>query len=171
MERITAAEAPEFFLHHGFIDRIWSDWQNRGPDYLTIFFANLTDPMEGTEYSPSDFIDNRNLPNLESPEGKTCILYQAPLIPVYPVVWKLLQGKTRQQILKIPRYPLKPLTERAMRFFPCQPRRAKKSQRNSARIGTTFQAKGYCFSFWRGQESWIQIGLSSTHQGKEALIH
>ena len=128
MGSITAAEAPEFFLHHGFIDRIWSDWQNRGPDYLTIFFANLTDRMEGTEYSPSDFIDNRNLPNLESPEGKTCILYQAPLIPVYPVVWKLLQGKTRQQILKIPRYPLKPLTERAMRFFHVSPEEQKKAK-------------------------------------------
>ena len=28
---VTSAEAPEFFLHHAFIDKIWSDWQETRP--------------------------------------------------------------------------------------------------------------------------------------------
>ena len=30
---VTSAEAPEFFLHRGFIDKIWSDWQEKSRDH------------------------------------------------------------------------------------------------------------------------------------------
>ena len=27
---------PIFFLHHGFIDKLWADWQQKGPEYLNL---------------------------------------------------------------------------------------------------------------------------------------
>lgn len=171
MCEITAAEAPEFFLHHGFIDRIWSDWQNRGPDYLTIFFANLTDPMEGTEYSPRDFIDNRNLPNVESPEGKTCISYEAPLVPVYQEVWKLLRGKTRQQILKVRRHPLKPLTDRQMRFFQVSPEEQRKAKEILQGLEPRFKLKATASLFGEDRSLGFKLAsLRPTNGRKRSFI-
>ena len=46
----TAASAndPIFFLHHGFIDKIWSDWQGNGAAYKNLAFYSMnTSPMPG----------------------------------------------------------------------------------------------------------------------------
>ena len=60
---IDAANAPEFFLHHGFIDKIWSSWQNRGPAFKNLPFYSLnTEVMPGTSYSPRDLYDLNNQP-------------------------------------------------------------------------------------------------------------
>ena len=31
-----SADDPIFFLHHGFIDKLWADWQNKGPQYMNL---------------------------------------------------------------------------------------------------------------------------------------
>jgi hypothetical protein len=40
-------EAPEFFLHHGHIDKLWNDWQNKGSPYLNAysFSSNAVMPV------------------------------------------------------------------------------------------------------------------------------
>ena len=81
---VTSAEAPEFFLHRGFIDKIWSDWQEKSKDHLTAHFCNVTNPMIGTGYRLGDFLDNLNLPDVERPGWPTCVLYDDPTNPVYP---------------------------------------------------------------------------------------
>lgn len=46
---VDAANAPEFFLHHGFIDKLWTDWQNKGPAFKhQPFYSNNNSPMPGT---------------------------------------------------------------------------------------------------------------------------
>ena len=58
-----AGYAPEFFLHHGFIDKLWSDWQETSSDHHNAHFSTRTNPMTSTEsISASDVIDNYNLP-------------------------------------------------------------------------------------------------------------
>jgi len=46
--------APEFFLHHGFIDKIWGDWQLKGIEYKQHEYYGNTTSMPGTIYSPTD---------------------------------------------------------------------------------------------------------------------
>ena len=61
---IDSANAPEFFLHHGFIDKLWLDWQNRGPAFKNMpFYTNNATPMPGANnYSPRDVYDLNNQP-------------------------------------------------------------------------------------------------------------
>lgn len=58
---------PLFYMHHGTIDKIWSDWQNRNPASASSFFggsvahhANLSDnakyPTGGPPYLGLDSI-------------------------------------------------------------------------------------------------------------------
>ena len=59
-----SANAPEFFLHHGFIDQIWAAWQNRGPAFKNQpFYTQNTNAMPGAlGYSPADVYDLDNQP-------------------------------------------------------------------------------------------------------------
>lgn len=44
-----AANAPEFFLHHGMIDLIWATWQNKGPAYKNQeHYLNQTTALPGS---------------------------------------------------------------------------------------------------------------------------
>jgi hypothetical protein len=37
MMQAYSPEAPEFFIHHGHIDKLWDDWQKKGPSYLNAY--------------------------------------------------------------------------------------------------------------------------------------
>ena len=54
-----SSNAPEFFLHHGFIDEIWAHWQSKGPGFKNLpYYASNTNAMPtafGT--SPQDVFD------------------------------------------------------------------------------------------------------------------
>ena len=58
---LDSASAPEFFLHHGFIDKIWDDWQKKSENHKNVFFPNITDHMPtvdgGLEVLPRNVID------------------------------------------------------------------------------------------------------------------
>ena len=139
---VTSAEAPEFFLHHGFIDKIWSDWQEKSRDHLTAHFRNITNPMIGTGYRPGDFLDNSNLPDVERPGWPTCVLYDDPTNPVYRQVMQRLQGMTREQILEIPRHSFKPLTGRQMRFFHISPQEENQARQDLRELEPRHQLRG-----------------------------
>lgn len=53
-----AASAPEFFLHHGYIDKIWGEWQSKGIEYQSAYFPEDNEKLLGTNtYYTTDFID------------------------------------------------------------------------------------------------------------------
>ena len=119
---ITAANAPEFFLHHGFIDKIWANWQEFSEEHMRAHFQNINNFMtgprtRGTRYRPRDFIDNLDLPDIARPGRRTCVLYEDPTHPVYARIIERLDGMTRAQIRAIPRHSFAPLNNRQMRFF------------------------------------------------------
>jgi hypothetical protein len=59
-----AGYTPEFFLHHGFIDKLWSDWQKKSSNHHNAHFSTITNPMTAAgSTSAADVIDNYNLPD------------------------------------------------------------------------------------------------------------
>jgi hypothetical protein len=63
--------APEFFLHHTFIDKYWSEWQEQGYEHkYTAYYMNQTRHMLGTHYLPKDFMD------IKYQEGNVCVSYE-----------------------------------------------------------------------------------------------
>ena len=75
-----SANDPVFFLHHGFIDKLWSDWQNNGPAFKNLsYYTQNTNPMPGSEgASPADMYDLQKQPGcvrvcLEQP-SRPCII-------------------------------------------------------------------------------------------------
>jgi len=62
MRGLESSNAPEFFLHHGFIDKIWGDWQEKGLSYKIHRYYNDVTTMPGTVYSPRDVYDLDNQP-------------------------------------------------------------------------------------------------------------
>ena len=58
-----AASAPEFFLHHGFIDKIWDDWQKKGENYKNEYFpSNVPQHLPGTKVLPKEVVDLSSQP-------------------------------------------------------------------------------------------------------------
>ena len=55
MSTRESPNAPEFFFHHGFIDKIWGDWQEKGHSHKKIHrYYNDVTTIPGTVYSPRD---------------------------------------------------------------------------------------------------------------------
>ena len=69
---IDSAAAPEFFLHHGFVDKIWADWQKKSAAHKNAYFPTLNGKVIHTPYYPSQLIDLNNQP------GGVRVVYQEP---------------------------------------------------------------------------------------------
>ena len=69
-----AASAPEFFLHHGFIDKIWDDWQKKSWAHKYAYFPTVQGNMPGTNLRPARLIDLSNQP------GGVSVEYE-PFVP------------------------------------------------------------------------------------------
>ena len=74
-----AANDPIFFLHHGYVDKMWSDWQNNGPAFKNLaYYTQNNDAMPGSQgASPAIMYDLQNQPGcihvcLESPSRPCC---------------------------------------------------------------------------------------------------
>ena len=57
-----SASAPEFFLHHTFIDKIWDDWQKKSSAHKYAYFPTVLQDMPGTNLRPAKLIDLSNQP-------------------------------------------------------------------------------------------------------------
>ena len=127
---VTSANAPEFFLHHGFIDKIWANWQEYSEAHMRAHFQNTNSLMTETGYRPREFINNVALPDIERSDRRTCVLYEDPTHPVYNEVIQRLDSMTREQILAIPRHSFAPLNNRQMRFFNINRQERREARRN-----------------------------------------
>lgn len=67
---VDAAAAPEFFLHHGMIDKIWADWQSRSSAHKNAHFPTIDGNVFNTSYTPRQLID------LNSQPGGVRVVYQ-----------------------------------------------------------------------------------------------
>ena len=81
---LDSASAPEFFLHHGFVDKIWWDWQRQSRNHtFNQFFLTQTQLMPSTVYRSKDFLDLNDQP------GCVCAEY----VPSRSKVYAALQSK------------------------------------------------------------------------------
>ena len=80
-----SAAAPEFFLHHGFIDKIWADWQKRSSAHHNAFFPGINERLPSTPYTPSQLI------NLKTQPGRVRVEYQNP--NRFANVYRFLRGR------------------------------------------------------------------------------
>ena len=85
----NSATAPEFFLHHSFIDKIWWDWQKSHTCKYHNFFHNQGGKMPSAPYRSRDFLDLKDQP------GCVCVEYVNPKNDVYEKI-KGLSKKIRK---------------------------------------------------------------------------
>ena len=70
---LDSASAPEFLLHHGFVDKIWVDWQKQSNAHkFNTYFLSQTALMTSTPYRSKDLLDLKNQP------GCVCAEYVNP---------------------------------------------------------------------------------------------
>jgi tyrosinase len=69
-----AALAPEFFLHHANIDKIWADWQKADPTHVLAYGpGSAVAPMPGTPTRPIDVLDlNAQVMDAIEPPVRVC---------------------------------------------------------------------------------------------------
>lgn len=85
----NSAVSPEFILHHGFIDKIWADWQRQSNAHMNAHFRSVADNMPGTwQIHARTVINNFMLP------GGVRIQYQAPPSPQLRSVHRRLGGNS-----------------------------------------------------------------------------
>ena len=56
-----ASRAPEFILHHTFLDKIWSDYQKQSPEHKWVYFKDTNHNIYNTNILAKDMVDNDNL--------------------------------------------------------------------------------------------------------------
>ena len=128
----NSANAPEFFLHHAHIDKIWADWQAKSNDHMEAYFTTVPrhERMEGNDFHPSDYIDTFNLPhpNVDRYDDYICVMYQDPAHPLYKEITRRLEKLSTREVRNIPRQYFPPATTRQLRRLG-----VKKKERRHAR--------------------------------------
>ncbi|XP_078342749.1 tyrosinase-like isoform X2 [Oculina patagonica] len=106
---VDAAAAPEFFLHHGMIDKIWDDWQSRSSAHKNAHFPNIDGNVYNTSYTPRQLIDlNRQ------PSGVRVVYQDAR---IYAKVETFLAKLSFDQLGRIPRVGFSGLLPETVRLF------------------------------------------------------
>ena len=91
---ITAANAPEFLMHHGNIDRIWSNWQDKSIDRKEACISMST-TLHGTNYlvgsgvnlKHEDVYDSASERYGDGPGDIACVKYIRPKFRLISVDW------------------------------------------------------------------------------------
>ena len=52
-----SANSPEFWFHHAFLDKLWSDWQRRGTRFKFQYFGSVRQRMPGCRCRGWNFVD------------------------------------------------------------------------------------------------------------------
>ena len=67
-----SACAPEFWTHHAFMDKLWSDWQDRGAAFKFLYYRNVYGRMPGSARFGWEFM------NLQRQPLCVKVLYERP---------------------------------------------------------------------------------------------
>jgi len=120
-----SAVAPEFALHHSFMDKIWMDWQTRSSAHLNAHFPGVATNMPGAGgLHPRDVLDNSRLP------GSVRVEYQAPQGARFRNVSQLLGGpRVAHRVSGIPRRRFPMLSEKAIKLFNVSKAEVEKAKR------------------------------------------
>ena len=113
---IRSSNAPIFFVHHTFIDKLWGDWQDKGIEYKQKEYYHNNTKMPGTVYSPRDVYDLNNLPNYVK------VSYEQPkqgckLPGVGIVAMSDIANMTVQERLRLDPNPLPPVPKQVFKLF------------------------------------------------------
>ena len=116
----NSANAPEFFIHHVFIDKIWADWQGKSTAHLEAYFTNLPRHilMNRANFHPAEYIDTMYLPHPDIDrrnDDRICVLYQDPVHPVYDEIMNRLDKLRISEIRIIPRRAFRPANSRQLK--------------------------------------------------------
>jgi len=98
----AASNAPEFFLHHTFMDKIWANWQAQSPAHVTAYQGSLLGAMPGGG-TPADVMDLNSQFNYATGEtSRVCYITPSRFI------WLegLLKSLTMETLSTIPRTPV-----------------------------------------------------------------
>ncbi|EDO46249.1 predicted protein [Nematostella vectensis] len=68
----ASANAPEFWFHHGYIDKVWSDWQKRGKDFKYQYYHTVRSDLPGAGIHGTELVD------LSGQPGKVKVVYDDP---------------------------------------------------------------------------------------------
>ncbi|XP_078342697.1 uncharacterized protein LOC144628471 isoform X5 [Oculina patagonica] len=123
---LDSAAAPEFFLHHGFIDKLWDDWQKKSDAHKNAFFPSVNVVMPGTQVLPREVID------LSSQPGGVRVEYQPP--KGASNVLPLLRGLSFSRVRHIPRKRFSGLSEKVIKLFHLKPSEVKRAMELEKRI-------------------------------------
>ena len=108
---------PIFFLHHGFIDKLWSDWQNKGSDYKfdPVYAQNFSAMPGAYGYRPVDVFDLQNQP------GCISVCLEQPILPCkIPTTYAPICPASITSVAKLANLIPRPVTgvpESAFRLF------------------------------------------------------
>ena len=116
----NSANAPEFFLHHCFIDKIWADWQEKGTSHLNAYYYRLPGyiRLRRAGFLPRDYIDTLYLPHPDIDSynrNKICVVYKDPVHPVYDEIMSRLESLSIRKIRQIRRRPFRPANRRQLK--------------------------------------------------------
>lgn len=116
----NSANAPEFFLHHCFIDKIWADWQEKSAQHLEAYFTNLRSGIQlrRAGFHPREYIDTLRLahPDIDSfNRDNICVVYKDPVHAVYDEIMKRLEALSITEIRNIPRRFFRPANRRQLK--------------------------------------------------------
>ena len=107
---LSAAYAPEFFLHHAFIDKLWEDWQNKRGSCRTTYFGNIDSAMTAASgATPRQFLDNCRLP------GGVSVKYA--VTPSVSDIERTLSRQSTSMLSRLPQRRVSDLNQTAIRLF------------------------------------------------------
>lgn len=129
-----SAAAPEFMLHHGFIDKIWADWQRRSRNHMNAHFPSVTTPMPGTNQLRTTAVLN----NLRLPGGVR-VQYQNP---PRPQIRNRFGALTTNSLGQASRGKFSVLSEKAMMLFNVSKTEEEKARRLGIWLLPTHQRAG-----------------------------
>jgi len=124
MLQLHSPEAPEFFMHHNHIDKLWDDWQKLSAAHLNAYAFNLAAPMPvAYGNTPGHFNDLKKtkvmyVRSSPSVQGAghfillSCNLFKVGVLNFdLTVVLASLAKASPSQLLQIPQLPAPVLTE------------------------------------------------------------
>eukprot|EP00118_Oscarella_pearsei_P010879 m.69217 g.69217 ORF g.69217 m.69217 type:complete len:667 (+) comp35586_c0_seq1:106-2106(+) len=115
MSSSKSSYAPEFFLHHAFIDKLWNDWQQKGNGNKHTVFNE----MEGAAYAmpgadqatPSEFVDIANQP------GDVNVCYEKQTQGDAGSIESALENISSEQLAQLPHSSFSSLSPLAKNLF------------------------------------------------------